>query len=155
VTTVNTVPSDTARLGIVHDSNGKISLGRRKPRRRPVDRGVSESRHADKPGSWARRDFVSINLSASTPCNIPHSLRLSIRPPTGHCSRMAIRESFRFFRAGSDHRKYFTVRLDHKFSDSDSIYVTYMRDNSKTIQPRTFGQLFLRYRVRPAGRNSS
>jgi hypothetical protein len=37
---------------------------------------------------------------------------------------------------------YFTVRLDHKFSEKDSLYGTYMRDNSKTIQPGTFGELF-------------
>jgi hypothetical protein len=36
---------------------------------------------------------------------------------------------------------YFTVRLDHKFSETDSLYGTYMRDNSKTIQPGTFGEL--------------
>jgi hypothetical protein len=37
---------------------------------------------------------------------------------------------------------YFTVRLDHKFSEKDSLYGTYMRDNSKTITPGTFGELF-------------
>jgi hypothetical protein len=37
---------------------------------------------------------------------------------------------------------YFTIRLDHKFSEKDSLYGTYMRDNSKTIQPGTFGELF-------------
>jgi hypothetical protein len=37
---------------------------------------------------------------------------------------------------------YFTVRLDHKFSEKDSLYGTYMRDNSKTIEPGTFGELF-------------
>ena len=36
---------------------------------------------------------------------------------------------------------YFTIRFDHKFSDSDSIYATYIRDNSTTIQPGTFGEL--------------
>jgi hypothetical protein len=37
---------------------------------------------------------------------------------------------------------YFTIRLDHKFSEKDSLYGTYLRDNSKTIQPGTFGELF-------------
>jgi hypothetical protein len=37
---------------------------------------------------------------------------------------------------------YFTIRLDHKLPDKDSLYGTYMRDNSKTIQPGTFGELF-------------
>ena len=33
---------------------------------------------------------------------------------------------------------YFTTRIDHKFSDKDSISGTYMRDNSKTVQPDAF-----------------
>jgi hypothetical protein len=37
---------------------------------------------------------------------------------------------------------YFTVRMDHKLSEKDSLYGTYMRDNSKTITPGTFGELF-------------
>ncbi|MBZ5698821.1 MAG: carboxypeptidase regulatory-like domain-containing protein [Acidobacteriia bacterium] len=37
---------------------------------------------------------------------------------------------------------YFTLRVDHKFSEKDSLYGTYMRDNSKTVQPGTFGELF-------------
>jgi hypothetical protein len=36
---------------------------------------------------------------------------------------------------------YFTFRFDHKFTDSDSIYATYIRDNSTTVQPGTFGEL--------------
>jgi Carboxypeptidase regulatory-like domain len=37
---------------------------------------------------------------------------------------------------------YFTVRLDNKFSGVDSISATYMRDNSKTNSPDTYGELF-------------
>jgi Carboxypeptidase regulatory-like domain len=37
---------------------------------------------------------------------------------------------------------YFTVRFDHKFSGRDSVYVTYMRDNSHTISPDAFGELY-------------
>ncbi len=36
---------------------------------------------------------------------------------------------------------YFTIRFDHKFTDSDSIYATYIRDASETVQPSTFGEL--------------
>ena len=36
---------------------------------------------------------------------------------------------------------YFTVRVDQKFSETDSFSGTYMRDNSKTVQPGTFGEL--------------
>ena len=36
---------------------------------------------------------------------------------------------------------YFTVRLDHKFSASDSAQATYMRDSSKTVLPDGFNEL--------------
>ena len=36
---------------------------------------------------------------------------------------------------------YFTIRLDHKFSDKDSAEVTYMRDSSTTGQPDEFNEL--------------
>jgi len=37
---------------------------------------------------------------------------------------------------------YFTIRLDHKFSDRDTFYGTYMRDNSESVQPDNFDELF-------------
>jgi len=36
---------------------------------------------------------------------------------------------------------YFTTKLDHKFSERDSISGTFMRDNSKVVQPDTFDEL--------------
>ncbi len=36
---------------------------------------------------------------------------------------------------------YFTVRVDRKFSDKDVLAATYMRDNSKTVQPDNFNEL--------------
>ncbi|MGH9438703.1 MAG: carboxypeptidase regulatory-like domain-containing protein, partial [Terriglobia bacterium] len=36
---------------------------------------------------------------------------------------------------------YFTTRVDRKFSEKDSIYGTYMRDNSEFVQPDTFDNL--------------
>ena len=36
---------------------------------------------------------------------------------------------------------YFTVRVDRKFSEKDLLSGTYMRDNSKTVQPGTFDEL--------------
>jgi len=36
---------------------------------------------------------------------------------------------------------YFTIRVDHKFSGLDNLSGTYMRDNSNTVQPGTFGEL--------------
>ena len=51
-------------------------------------------------------------------------------------------EFSRFAAQQATTENYFTIRLDHKFSDSDSVFGTYMRDNSKTVQPGTFGELF-------------
>src|SRR5256884_3542647 len=36
---------------------------------------------------------------------------------------------------------YFTTKLDHKFSERDSISGTFMRDNSKVVQPDAFEEL--------------
>jgi hypothetical protein len=36
---------------------------------------------------------------------------------------------------------YFTLRGDHLFSDKNSLTVTYMRDNSETVQPGSFDEL--------------
>ena len=36
---------------------------------------------------------------------------------------------------------YFTIRLDRKFSEKDTLYGTYMRDSSKTVQPDAFSNL--------------
>jgi hypothetical protein len=36
---------------------------------------------------------------------------------------------------------YFTGRVDHKFRESDTLYGTYMRDASETVQPDTFNEL--------------
>jgi hypothetical protein len=36
---------------------------------------------------------------------------------------------------------YFTIRVDRKFSNRDSLSGTYMRDKSKTVQPGTFDEL--------------
>jgi hypothetical protein len=36
---------------------------------------------------------------------------------------------------------YFTTKVDHKFSEHDSLSGTYLRDNSKVVQPDAFGEL--------------
>jgi hypothetical protein len=48
---------------------------------------------------------------------------------------------FSFAQQEITNENYFTLRFDHKFSDRDSMYATYMRDYSTTIQPGTFGEL--------------
>jgi Carboxypeptidase regulatory-like domain/TonB dependent receptor/TonB-dependent Receptor Plug Domain len=39
------------------------------------------------------------------------------------------------------HENYFTARIDRKFSEKDSVTGTYMRDNSKIVQPNAFDSL--------------
>jgi hypothetical protein len=48
---------------------------------------------------------------------------------------------FRFAEQQVTTEDYFTIRVDRKFSEKDSIFGTYMRDNSKTVQPGTFDEL--------------
>jgi hypothetical protein len=62
--------------------------------------------------------------------------------PNGPLSQNGNTGVFSFAAQEVTTENYFTVRFDHKFSDSDSVYVTYMRDASKTVQPGTFGELF-------------
>ncbi|HXP82340.1 MAG TPA: carboxypeptidase regulatory-like domain-containing protein [Verrucomicrobiae bacterium] len=49
---------------------------------------------------------------------------------------------FRFSAQELTTENYFTTRFDHKFTDRDSIYATYIRDNSTTVAPGTFGELY-------------
>jgi hypothetical protein len=49
---------------------------------------------------------------------------------------------FRFSAQEITTENYVTARFDHKFTDHDSIYATYTRDNSTTVQPGTFGEVY-------------
>ncbi len=48
---------------------------------------------------------------------------------------------FTFAEQQVTNENYFTIRVDHRFSGKDSMSGTYMRDNSKTVQPGTFDEL--------------
>ncbi len=61
--------------------------------------------------------------------------------PNGPLLRAGDTGIFTFAGQEVTHENYFTVRLDHKFSTSDSAQVTYMRDSSKTILPDEFNEL--------------
>jgi hypothetical protein len=100
VTTVDTVPSATAR-------NGQLSTGTV-----TVDPAIARF------------------LAAFYPL------------PNGQLSQNGDTGVFSFAAQEVTTENYFTIRFDHKFSDSDSFYITYMRDSSKTVQPGTFGELF-------------
>ena len=100
VTTVDTVPSQSAR-------NGQLSTG---------------------------------------PVMVDHAIMLFLKAfyplPTDPVPPGSDIGVFRFSAQEVTTEDYFTIRLNHKFSDSDSVYATYMRDASKTVQPGTFGELF-------------
>jgi len=49
---------------------------------------------------------------------------------------------FRFAAQEVTTENYFTGRFDHRFTDHDSFYATYIRDNSTTVQPGTYGELY-------------
>ncbi|MGH9681019.1 MAG: carboxypeptidase regulatory-like domain-containing protein [Candidatus Acidiferrales bacterium] len=118
VTTVDHVPSDPARGGTLNFSD---------PSQFPA--GCA-------PTGVTNQCQVTVDPAISSFLNAfyPHA---SDPVPAGSNTGV-----YRFAAQEVTTENYFTVRLDHKFSDSDSVYVTYMRDNSKTVQPDTYGELF-------------
>jgi hypothetical protein len=131
VTTVDTVPSPAAR-GIGTGPNGAV--------------GPSV--------------LCSIPQGPPNPC-LPHPLTGAISPnpitgintsvngflqafyPLPNAGLLGNGDTGIFTFAGQEitNENYFTVRLDHKFSASDSAQATYMRDSSKTVLPDEFNEL--------------
>jgi hypothetical protein len=119
VTTVDTVPSPAARGGLLTFSS---------PQQFPsgcVQTSV---------GSDQCQVAVDSQIATFLAANF-------IPPPTTVVPGNNIDE-FRFSAQEVTTENYFTTRFDHKFSDKDSVYVTYIRDNSTTVQPGTFGELY-------------
>jgi Carboxypeptidase regulatory-like domain/TonB dependent receptor/TonB-dependent Receptor Plug Domain len=140
VTTVNTVPSANARLGIVHDANGNL-LGpdgspASAPWTGPCPNPATQTNLA--PG---RAGFCVDNFTAVDTPQHPSFLNAFFPMPKGQLIGNGDTGIFSFAAQQITTENYFTIRLDHKFSDSDSIYATYIRDNSTTVQPGTFGEL--------------
>ena len=134
VTTVNTVPSQAARAPDCSRFFGSLAVS---IQLRPHCRNQSV------PGGCGSADR-KIPLRA-----------LFFRCLPTRCNRAATLESSGSPRRRSRSENYFTTRFDHKFSDSDSIYVTYIRDNSTTVAARNFWRIVFRPRLQPPGRHDS
>ena len=154
-TTINTVPSDNARLGIVHDANGNLldqhgcvfqgwtpqqgcpTTGTHvAPWVGPCPNPSAQTNQAPMQAGFCVDNFIAVGTA-----QLPSFLKAfypepSTTPPPG--SNTGI---FAFSAQQVTTEDYFTIRFDHKFSESDSLYATYMRDASKTVQPGTFGEL--------------
>jgi Carboxypeptidase regulatory-like domain len=119
VTTVNTVPSQTARSGLLSFSD---------PSQFPANCA---------PTGTSNQCQVSVDPQ------IARFLAANFFPlPTDAVQPGSNVGIFRFSAQEITTENYVTARFDHKFTDSDSIYATYTRDYSTTIQPGTFGELF-------------
>lgn len=117
VTTVDTVPSDLVRTGTLN---------------------------------FAKASQFPSNCTAlsATQCKVTvdpavtRFLQAFYPPPTDPVPPGSNTGIFRFSAQDVTTENYFTIRFDHKVSKSDSLYATYMRDSSTTVQPGTFGELF-------------
>jgi hypothetical protein len=111
------------------------------------------------PSVAARNGTLSFSDSSQFPSNcvptsVPTQCQVTVDPavarfltafyplPTDTVPPGSSTGVFRFAAQEITTENYFTIRFDHKFSDSDSMYAAFMRDNSKTVQPGTFGELF-------------
>ncbi|HEV2523132.1 MAG TPA: carboxypeptidase regulatory-like domain-containing protein [Candidatus Acidoferrales bacterium] len=144
VTTVNTVPSADARMGIVHDANGNLLGPDGNPASGPwtgsCPNPSTQTNAAPGQAGFCVDNFVALPDPAN-PSTHPSFLNAFYPLPNGQIQPGGNTGVFSFSAQQVTTENYFTVRFDHKFSDSDSIYATYMRDNSKTVQPSTFGEL--------------
>jgi Carboxypeptidase regulatory-like domain/TonB-dependent Receptor Plug Domain/TonB dependent receptor-like, beta-barrel len=140
VTTVNTVPSDAARNGILHDSNGNLlgpdSNPASGPWTGPCPNPATQTNLAPGQAGFCVDNFTAVG----TPQH-PSFLDAFYPLPNGPLLGSGDTGIFSFADQQVTHEDYFTVRVDRKFSEKDSIFGTYMRDNSKTVQPGTFDEL--------------
>ncbi len=140
VTTVDTVPSANARLGIVHDANGNL-LGPdgstpSSPWTGPCPNPATQTNLAPGQAGFCVDNFIAVDTPQHT------SFTNAFFPlPNGQLVGNGDTGIFSFAAQEVTSENYFTIRLDHKFTDSDSIYATFIRDNSTTVQPGTFGEL--------------
>jgi hypothetical protein len=141
VTTVNTVPSANARLGILHDSNGNLLGPDGNPASGPwtgaCPNPATQTNLAPGQAGFCVDDFTAVD----TPQHLSF-LNAFYPLPNGQLQPNGNTGIFSFSAQQVTTENYFTVRLDHKFSGSDNIYGTYIRDNSKTIEPGTFNELY-------------
>jgi hypothetical protein len=140
VTTVNTVPSGSARKGIMHDANGNL-LGpdgnpASGPWSGPCPNPARQTNLAPGQAGFCADNFVGLGDSQH-----PSFLNAFYPLPNGPLLGPGDTGIFAFAEQQVTTENYFTIRMDHKFSEKDSISGTYMRDNSQTVQPGTFDEL--------------
>jgi hypothetical protein len=140
VTTVTTVPSANARLGIVHDASGNL-LGpdgspATGPWSGPCPNPATQTNLAPGEAGFCVDNFIAVG----TPQH-PSFVNAFFPKPNGQLIGNGDTGIFSFAAQQITPENYFTIRFDHKFNDADSIYATYIRDDSTTIEPGTFGEL--------------
>ncbi|HET6142357.1 MAG TPA: TonB-dependent receptor [Candidatus Acidoferrales bacterium] len=143
VTTVNTVPSANARLGILHDSNGNLLGPDGNPSAGPwsvaCPNPATQSNLAPGRAGFCVDNFVGLPDPADT--SKPSFINAFYPLPNGQLQSNGNTGLYSFSAQQATTENYFTIRFDHKFTDTDSTYVTFIRDNSETVQPSTFGEL--------------
>ena len=133
VTTVDTVPSPAA-LGLNTGPNG--GPGPATLCSIPQNGCTTTQIPASGPGSAVNPDPTT-HIDQGV---LPFILAF-YPPPNGPLLGNGDTGIFSFAGQQITNENYFTVRIDRKFSDKDTLSGTYMRDNSKTVQPDNFNEL--------------
>ena len=92
------------------------------------------------PSAAARKGLLSTGPVQADP-NIARFLGAFYPLPNGNILKNGDIGIFSFAAQQVTTENYFTTKIDHKVSDQDSISGTYLRDNSKVVQPDAFGEL--------------
>lgn len=92
------------------------------------------------PSAAARKGQLSTGTVAVDP-SVARFLAAFYPLPNGPLQGAGDTGIFTFAAQQVTNENYFTVKLDHKFSERDRLSGTYMRDSSKTVQPDNFNQL--------------
>lgn len=92
------------------------------------------------PSSMARNGQLSTGPITADPAVVPF-LQAFYPLPNGPLLGNGDTGIFTFAGQQVTSENYFTTRIDRKFSEKDSIFGTYMHDNSKVVQPDAFNSL--------------
>jgi hypothetical protein len=141
ITTIDTVPSP-AILGIGTGPNGgpgpaTFCSSPQTPQQLPAN-GCTPTQipESGQPGAAPNPDPVT-RIDTS----VLRFLRAFYPLPNGPLLGNGDTGIYRFAAQEVTGENYFTIRVDRKFSEKDSLSGTYMRDNSKIVKPGTFGEL--------------
>jgi len=140
VTTVDTVPSPAA-LGINTGPNGgpgpaTLCSNPQTPQQLPPNGCTATQLPGSGPGSAVNPDPTTRIDTGVLPF-----IRAFYPLPIGPLLGNGDTGIFTFAGQQVTNENYFTVRVDRKFSGKESLTGTYMRDNSKTVQPDAFDEL--------------